>query len=192
MNREKIKLKILTNILSIVTKKYDLIIEEKDDKLQELYYQATRDRLTGLYNRVYLLESLETKFAKAHREGKDNFYIVFIDLDNFKWINDNKGHEEGDRVLQEVAAILQESLREYDIIGRYGGDEFILFLEIDKEKLFKILHRIRQKVEEQFQNYNLSLSFGAASLIERNSIQEVLKLADERMYRDKFQRKAQR
>jgi len=90
--------------------------------LQEL---AMTDSLTGLYNRRYIKEALKNMLESAQRTRKTVFAIL-IDLDGFKAINDNEGHVQGDRVLCEAAHGLTSSLRQSDILGRHGGDEFIL------------------------------------------------------------------
>lgn len=91
------------------------------EDLEELY----RDELTGVYNRRYLNLILERELARTRRYG-DNLSILIIDLDNFKEINDTYGHLEGDRILIKFAWVLKESVRDADVIIRYGGDEFVI------------------------------------------------------------------
>ncbi len=90
---------------------------------QELFGLATKDALTGLRNRRYFLEGAETEFARARRHNR-GFSLLLIDADHFKKVNDSYGHAAGDRVLQGIAEICNRSLREVDLVGRLGGEEF--------------------------------------------------------------------
>jgi PleD family two-component response regulator len=97
---------------------------------ERLRYLATHDPLTKLLNRAMLMETLEDAIQAA-REG-DRSALIYVDLDNFKLINDSLGHTVGDKVLAEVAAVLQRSIRDHDVSFRLGGDEFaILLRDID-------------------------------------------------------------
>jgi diguanylate cyclase (GGDEF)-like protein len=89
--------------------------------------QATRDGLTGLYNRRYFDETLADHIAGAGRYQRD-LSLVMFDLDHFKQINDTEGHQAGDEVLRQFAAILKATVRKADIVCRYGGDEFAVIL----------------------------------------------------------------
>lgn len=93
----------------------------------DMEYYATRDPLTDLYNRRVFFELFEYEIARAQRQ-EYSFALLVIDFDNFKLINDNYGHAAGDKYLQAVAKLLRECLRPGDIIGRYGGDEFVVIL----------------------------------------------------------------
>ncbi|MDQ3036298.1 MAG: GGDEF domain-containing protein [Myxococcota bacterium] len=94
-----------------------------NEKLQEL---SLRDPLTQLYNRRYLMERLDSELARVRR-GKP-LAVVMVDLDRFKRVNDESGHQRGDQLLQELARGLARSVREADVVGRYGGDEFVVIL----------------------------------------------------------------
>ena len=102
-------------------------ITERRQHEAELEYQATHDALTGLPNRNLLIDRLEQAIAYARRYCYFAA-VVFIDLDNFKFINDSLGHQAGDRLLVEIARRLKGCLRETDTVARYGGDEFVLVL----------------------------------------------------------------
>ncbi len=93
--------------------------------IQSLTDQATTDALTGLHNRRYVLEELHKALQRARRT-EHPFCVVLFDLDGFKQINDAKGHAAGDVVLQKAATALNGIIREGDVLGRYGGDEFLL------------------------------------------------------------------
>lgn len=100
-------------------------LEKTNNKLHEL---ASTDMLTGLYNRHQFQRDLQKTMELVNVGDEQNFSLLFIDLDNFKYYNDTFSHEIGDFLLQEVAKILQENVRENDIVGRYGGDEFVIML----------------------------------------------------------------
>ncbi len=112
----------------------DREIQDKNRQLAEknelLFHKATRDDLTGLHNRQYLMQRLEEEesLQRRARQEECEISLLFIDLDNFKYVNDNFGHALGDIVLVDFAKLLQETLREYDIAARIGGDEFMIFL----------------------------------------------------------------
>jgi two-component system cell cycle response regulator len=97
------------------------------DLQQSLRFAATHDFLTGLLNRAEILASLERELSRSQREDKPAG-IILADLDHFKEINDGLGHSAGDVVLKEVARRLKSDLRIYDVVGRYGGEEFLLVL----------------------------------------------------------------
>ena len=192
--REDVKIKILQNLLEEITKKYDYFISIKDRIYKETYEMAVKDSLTGLYNRYYF-EDLSLKLIKkAVRENRD-FSVIYIDLDNFKPINDNYGHSKGDEVLKDVAKIFKENLRDYDIIVRLGGDEFIIVWE--NGKVESKIEEVRKHFEEVFKDYNLSFSYGIASikdididgLAEDQILSLLLEIADKRMYEQKMKRK---
>lgn len=109
----------------------------------ELQVLATRDSLTGLPNRLILVERLGTALKRADR-GEHDVAVVFVDCDGFKNINDTYGHHAGDEYLQHVASLLQTCVREVDTVARLGGDEFIVLLERcgDKETVERIVRRI--------------------------------------------------
>ncbi len=119
---------------------HDITKEKLDEiKLEEA---AITDKLTGVYNRHYLYERLQELLDK-HRRDDSGFAIAVFDLDYFKAINDTHGHIAGDRVLQHFAATLKSQLRSYDIVVRFGGEEFIVvFTDIAKEQAAQLCNRI--------------------------------------------------
>ena len=94
---------------------------------QSLRFSATHDFLTGLLNRSEILAALQREFSRSGREGKPAS-VILADIDHFKRVNDTLGHAAGDEVLKEVAWRLKEDLRSYDVVGRYGGEEFLVVL----------------------------------------------------------------
>jgi diguanylate cyclase (GGDEF)-like protein len=113
---------------------------------QELQHQATHDALTGIYNRRAIIEHLDAQLARAKRFNKPIGAIV-VDVDHFKQFNDTFGHLAGDQVLKIVSIRMKECLREYDYIGRYGGEEFLVVLgDANYETAVNAAERLRQAV----------------------------------------------
>lgn len=138
------------------------------DLQKQLREQASRDVLTGLWNRKQMHRILAKEINRSSRDGLPTA-ISMIDIDHFKAINDKHGHRIGDTVLQETAAILKKSIRSYDEICRYGGDEFLIILpNCDSVKVFSVAERLRQnigrtKIPTDAGPLRITLSFGAVS-----------------------------
>lgn len=155
---------------------------------KELAHQAAHDSLTGASNRRALIASLSETLAFARRHGMP-FWVVFIDLDHFKQINDRFGHHAGDRLLETITSRLRQLLRQDDIIGRYGGDEFVLLLRGGPEAQLTttILQRIMQVVCEpvDFDGHKLEVtcSLGVTAYPEDGDNEDLLiERADAAMY----------
>ena len=151
------------------------------------------DALTGIHNRRSILELLDKEIARTRRHGPP-LAVVILDLDHFKSINDTRGHPTGDRVLQHTAAVLQQSMRQCDAIGRYGGEEFLLLLPDTSLEGAKVLaERCRERLaaeviaDDQGQPFNISGSFGLACNEHCYELGAtvLIKAADEALYRDK-------
>ena len=189
--RENIKIKLLQNMLKAVTEKYDEFIKEQKELLKITYQKATRDSLTGLYNRQFLFDYLDKAIEKILRNNEKAF-LIFIDLDNFKCINDSFGHDAGDEILSKFANLLRKHFRKYDIITRIGGDEFVIFTECDQLDTIKNrLLKIKEELEKEpfAKRCNLSMSFGIATIPnEAKDTNEIIELADYRMYKQKHKK----
>lgn len=150
------------------------------------------DDLTGLYNHRYLEQAIDREIKRAQRYDS-SFCLLFIDLDDFKPINDKYGHLAGSQVLREVAQILKSTLRDVDLVFRYGGDEFvILLIESDARNGLKTAQRIRERI--QYTGFSVgggatahvTASIGVAAFPEHAQEKErLLALADECMYESK-------
>jgi diguanylate cyclase (GGDEF)-like protein len=153
---------------------------------QALVELSRMDGLTGVFNRRYLEERLSEEINRCRRHG-GYLGLMMIDVDDFKQINDSFGHAVGDEVLKAAADLIQKSCRNIDIVGRYGGDEFLVILiETTEPEALKIAERIRQKAEEVAippHQPLLSLSIGVAS--QNSDYEGILKKADDRMYAQK-------
>ena len=157
-------------------------LREAMGRIEEL---AVRDELTGLYNRRYLLSSLERRQALANREGLP-FVLAFVDIDHFKQINDQHGHKVGDEVLVELARLLRDSVREVDLVARYGGEEFVLLLNgLTLETAGPALERLRKAVmKKSFSSAGLPLtvSAGVSQYHSGESSDELINRADRLLY----------
>ena len=166
-------------------------VSQTERHQQLLKFQANHDPLTGLPNRMMLLDSLSDAIFSA-KENKDNVAVLFIDLDDFKKINDTAGHGEGDKYLVEFTSRLNESLRVTDIYGRLGGDEFLVILESIKNHsdIIKVTNKILDICKVPFyikdKQYHMSCSIGI-STSPKDSINpdELIRKADMAMYQAK-------
>lgn len=163
---------------------------------QEIKGLAITDGLTDLYNFRYLQERLEEETKRAQRFRRP-LALIMADIDYFKEFNDTYGHPEGNKVLKVLANILKANVRGIDIVGRYGGEEFIIILpEADREEAQKIAERIRIKVEEynfknkedHLNNLNrkITLSLGVTSYFQESiSPQNLIYKVDQALYQAK-------
>ena len=150
----------------------------------QLSYNAEHDPLTGMFNRNYFQEELERTVARVSRSGF-TCALLYIDLDQFKYINDTLGHATGDRLLVDISALLARHVRDGDLIARFGGDEFTLLLyNIDKADVLRAADNFRTLCDdytftENDKSWNVSASIGI-SMIDSNcqSAEEVLSHAD--------------
>lgn len=162
---------------------------ETNHRLEEL---SNTDYLTKLYNRRYFMELLELEFQRAQRYQAELSFVM-IDIDHFKTFNDTYGHLLGDRILFEVSAILQENLRVHDIMGRYGGEEFGLFMpETDVQGALIVAERYRRRVEEFLllegtAELRVTISLGVACFPRHDvhSVDDLIRISDNALYKAK-------
>ena len=158
---------------------------------EAIHYQALHDNLTGLANRSLLMEQLEREVALGLRQGS-SFALLYIDLDDFKPVNDQLGHAAGDALLLEVAQRLRQCMRESDMVCRQGGDEFVVL--VPQAGTASELNRLAGKLQQQLslpftlpeRTVRISASIGIARFPEHGrSADALLRAADEAMYRAK-------
>jgi diguanylate cyclase (GGDEF)-like protein len=155
-----------------------------EDILQKSHF----DKLTGLYNRCYFDEAYNQQIALAKRYQED-FTVLFLDIDNFKAVNDTHGHKVGDNVLKTIADIITKEKRDSDIAARYGGEEFVLLLtHSDNISSYIFAERLRQKIAEiEFlgtdKKFKVTVSGGIASFpFNSSNPADLVDMADSAMY----------
>jgi diguanylate cyclase (GGDEF)-like protein len=151
---------------------------------------AIRDALTGLYNYGYFKEALHYEVEK-NRRYKMPLSLLFLDIDNFKLVNDTLGHLKGDKTMRQVAAILKQETRQADLLCRYGGDEFVMLLsQTPPDQAMVLAERLRQRIAQSSinrleQRCKVTVSIGVAGLRPEMSTEDLIKEADEAHYRAK-------
>jgi diguanylate cyclase (GGDEF)-like protein len=157
---------------------------------KELKETAETDFLTGLQNRRMLDRTMDENLKLAARSGGE-LSVALIDIDHFKRVNDTYGHEAGDEVLQEIARLIKQNVRSYDLVGRYGGEEFmIVFPHLGKQAASEISERVRKAIEEaeivtkQGHHIRVTVSIGVATHKEASG-DKLKSKADERLYEAK-------
>jgi len=169
---------------------YFNLFMEREESFRELKKVAEIDRLTSLFNRRKTQEYLNHEFARYTRY-KRPFSIVFGDIDHFKEINDTYGHDYGDFVLKAIADLFLNAFRAQDIIGRWGGEEFLILLpETRKEGAILVAERARKELEKQKFSYNeisirITATFGIVSISEGDDLPGLIQKADQAMYNGK-------
>ncbi|MCG6539692.1 GGDEF domain-containing protein [Pseudomonas sp. KSR10] len=158
---------------------------------QELQRLSSTDRLTGLFNRGHWEEMLRQDYAR-HRRYDRNAALVMFDIDHFKRINDSYGHQAGDAVIQRAAELIRQSMRDADIAGRYGGEEFVVLLpDTDSEGAVTFAERLRQSIEaheviHEGRSIHFTVSLGIADLSQPTSgYAQLIERADSAMYMSK-------
>ena len=159
---------------------------------RKLDHQAKHDALTGLANRRFFEEQVKREFSLMERNGQKGV-LLLLDIDLFKNINDSYGHDAGDLVLKDIAAVLKEDLRDIDIIARWGGEEFIIFLpDTSPERGMQVAERIRKKLAEASVStgadiLRITASIGGFCIMPEQglSYEDSYKVADEMLYRAK-------
>ncbi len=176
----------------ITYRKMAEMIKEKTNK--KLLLLARTDSLTKLATRRSILEKIEYEIKKFERSNEP-FVIVIGDLDDFKPINDKYGHNAGDMILKYVSKAMLSSVRKQDVVSRWGGDEFLLFLpQTDMEGGRIIIDKIKNKIENtqitfQDQNISTSITFGLSVFDKFMDIDQCIKIADMELYEKKKSKK---
>jgi diguanylate cyclase (GGDEF)-like protein len=162
-------------------------ITDNVNLMRELEKSAYIDTLTGLYNRKHFFELAHVDIKRAFRMSQ-LIYTAMLDIDFFKKVNDTYGHTTGDVVLKNSADIIRKTIRSYDLLGRYGGEEFILlFMVNDDPEAYIVTERIRESLENNIVFYEgkeikVTCSIGLAKLLENDTLDISIKKADEALY----------
>ncbi|MFN3534242.1 MAG: GGDEF domain-containing protein, partial [Desulfatiglandales bacterium] len=152
-----------------------------EERLKNL---SITDPLTGVYNMRYFVERLEHEIGRFNRYG-DQFSVIMLDLDHFKSINDDFGHDKGDEVLVGTVSTIKSRIRSIDVLARWGGEEFVLLLpSTDKEGAVALAKDLRLKLREK--DYSIgrkvTASFGITSISLGDTVDTIMKRADDMLY----------
>ncbi len=180
-------------ILKGVQEPYGIIFREMKLKEQQLYVQndilknqSAIDGLTGLYNHRYIYERLEEEIERCIRQ-KCTFTAMLLDIDHFKRVNDTYGHIVGDKILKELSQILRDNTRKSDLVGRYGGEEFLIMLvDIPFDDCYKVAEKIRRIVENAIfsQDIHITISIGIKEYA-GEKIGDFIEMVDKKLYEAK-------
>jgi len=162
----------------------EVLVKELDEKNQTLEILSVTDRLTGLANRRKLESTLQTELVRSRRYNKE-FSVILLDVDHFKKINDTYGHPVGDTVLATLATLLASNARETDIVGRWGGEEFLI---ICPETSLELVHTLAERYRQQLECHDfgpvgqVTSSFGVAASKPEDTPELLVQRADEALY----------
>jgi len=155
--------------------------EKLTEKIRRL---SEEDYLTKLYNRRKIHEVIENEILRSRRYNS-TFAIILFDIDNFKTTNDTFGHNAGDKLLAEIAIIIRQTIRESDIAGRWGGEEFLVFCpQTGSDGAFALAEKLRTNIEKhEFEQVGYkTASFGVADIEHDDNVQSLINRADEALY----------
>jgi len=185
LSREK-----LSNIIDVALDKWTRLQQAMADK-EKLEKLATFDSLTGLYNRRAILGKLRELINLANRY-KEDFSLSMLDIDHFKKVNDRYGHLTGDEVLEEIATLIRQNIRDTDIVGRYGGEEFIIILpKTTLSSAWVVAERLRSIIEKAEMKdsagniFAITVSQGLAGWERGEDAYSLISCADEALYKAK-------
>lgn len=189
---------VLVAMVGIAALPYARLMARKKEVQDKFREYAITDSLTRIYNRGFGMEMLG-RLINECRRLRTKLCVVMIDVNNLKKVNDHFGHKAGDALLKLVAEALRNSLREVDIVSRFGGDEFLVVLPFTPiENAEAILARVQQNINEmdttQFDPYEVGFAFGGAEYDpeQNQSIRQLLDMADAKMYEHKRKHKVGR
>ena len=171
----------------------DSLVRELEEARKILHRQASHDPLTGLFNRRRIMEELDEQFSSALRHGYP-LSLCICDIDHFKTVNDTYGHLVGDAILDRFGKLARDCLRTVDMVGRYGGDEFVIVLpQTTPEKALAGIERVRRLLDDtEFKSddgtvFRVTATFGIAGLNspDISTTRQLFELADEALYEAK-------
>jgi diguanylate cyclase (GGDEF)-like protein len=163
------------------------VLADFQKDLYQLHDLAIKDEKTGIYNHRFFKNVFELEIERAKR-GMQKLSLAIVDLDFFKKINDSHGHVEGDKILREVAQEITRTIRNYDILARFGGEEFFILLPgatLTKGKT--ISERIRKNIEKnkKLKKYSVTVSIGITEYKKSDNSERLTKRADKALYKAK-------
>ncbi len=179
------------NLKNLVNSTNEELVKTQTN-LDEAFILAHTDPLTNLSNRRNIMEQFDLLINEAYK-NESYLGVIMLDIDYFKRVNDNIGHQAGDIVLKEVSRLLKKNARDNDIVGRIGGEEFLILCQhANADTTHKVAERIRQNVEQKIiyyeaeQSTQVTISLGFCSVVPQlNSREELIKIVDEALYQAK-------
>lgn len=197
LNVEYLQLAVLALVLAafsviggyISAMRHNLSISKSQQAkyIEIIHEMAIRDELTGLHNRRHVMELLEYEKNRSSR-GANIFCLAMLDIDHFKSVNDNYGHQAGDKVLREVAILIKNNLRNAEFCGRYGGEEFLIVLtQTDIQGALVCAERVRANIEHagfpgMGADFKVTVSIGLSEYQACEDIEKIISRADEALY----------
>ena len=179
---------VLTTLLFLYTKRTDNYAKKLKEQNVLLEKLASIDTLTGIYNRRLLFE-MAHKYLKKAKRTHTNFTLISLDIDHFKNINDTYGHHIGDNVLKAFSHSIQSMLRESDLFGRTGGEEFtVILMDSDQDDSYIVAEKIRKEVEKiicDIHEIHITVSIGIAFLQEDDTLEDIMIRVDKCLYHAK-------
>ncbi|WP_426414893.1 diguanylate cyclase [Aestuariirhabdus sp. LZHN29] len=166
----------------------EVIYRELDRERQKLYERSIHDPLTGLFTRIYMQDAVQRLCEIQDREGSDPVAALLLDIDHFKQVNDTLGHNQGDEVLKQVAALVLQQIRGGDIAVRLGGEEFVIFMTAEEEAEARgFAERLRASIEAttfyaSIKRLSVTVSIGTAIRHEGEPLEGVIERADRALY----------
>jgi diguanylate cyclase (GGDEF)-like protein len=160
------------------------LIENHEKLTEKIKRLSEEDYLTRLYNRRKIHEVIDNEILRSRRYNSD-FAIILFDIDNFKTTNDTFGHNIGDKLLVEIAHIIRQTIRETDIAGRWGGEEFLIFCpQTGRDGAFALAEKLRANIEKhEFEDVGYkTASFGVAHIEHDDNVKAIINRADQALY----------
>ena len=182
---------LIAKVLSSLERKF--LRQREKELVDTLHIQATTDQLTGIANRRVVFETLESSFIQFENGNCDDFYIIMMDIDYFKKVNDTYGHSGGDEVLKAMSKTLDTIIKDPNIVGRIGGEEFLAVIYSNNANDIKTFSKnIRKAIHDISVNYEgqtikITSSGGVAMTGESRNVSDLVNKADKRLYKAKKQ-----
>ena len=174
-------------LLIELVNKYVNVSKELEDKIQEVELLSITDPLTKIYNRLKFNQTVTDEIDRYKRYN-ESFAILILDIDHFKKVNDQYGHDIGDETLVRLTELVGSMLRQSDVFARWGGEEFIaLIVNSDKDNAMKLAERIRAKIEASKFNMvgHITISIGVSVIDSKDKLLSIVKRADNALYEAK-------
>ena len=188
LNATVVQSLLISLLLLIATLLLSLFAAERWRHMKSLHEQAIRDPLTGLYTRLYMVESANLLLAAHDRNTIPGVSAIMFDLDRFKAVNDQYGHSAGDNVLVKVAEVVLQECRDSDIAIRYGGEELLVFVPTgNSRQVLQLAERIREQIKGlsvylNGQRVPITISGGIATHLPGEPLEKLIDRADQVMY----------